>query len=116
MEYTWPAKSSHPLCFCAIITEESADLDSIEAVANEVLTMNMPSTPKELQSLTEDIRKRVESLSDVEVILQQSAGDIAKAEMLLDEAKKARYWVLHWSLSPVFYISVFEPDYRFQSV
>lgn len=60
-------------------------------MANEVLNMEMPSTPQQLQSLTEDIRERVESLSDVEVILQQSAGDIARAEMLLEEAKKARY-------------------------
>lgn len=73
------------------LLEDSADLDSIEAVANEVLNMEMPSTPQQLQALTEDIRERVESLSDVEVILQQSAGDIARAEVLLEEAKKARY-------------------------
>lgn len=80
-----------PLCHFCPSVEDSADLDSIEAVANEVLNMEMPSTPEQLQALTEDIRERVESLSDVEVILQQSAGDIARAEMLLEEAKKARY-------------------------
>uniref|UniRef100_A0A674IU84 Laminin subunit beta 1 n=1 Tax=Terrapene triunguis TaxID=2587831 RepID=A0A674IU84_9SAUR len=77
-----------PCCICAIV-EDSADLDSIEAVANEVLKMKMPGSPQQLQTLTEDIRERVESLSDVEIILQQSAGDIARAEMLLDEANKA---------------------------
>ncbi|XP_039103134.1 laminin subunit beta-1 [Hyaena hyaena] len=71
------------------LTQDSADLDSIEAVANEVLKMEMPSTPEQLQNLTEDIRERVESLSQVEVILQQSAADIARAEMLLEEAKRA---------------------------
>ncbi|XP_048195748.1 laminin subunit beta-1 isoform X1 [Perognathus longimembris pacificus] len=71
------------------LTEDGADLDSIEAVANEVLKMEMPSTPEQLQSLTEDIRERVESLSQVEVILQQSAADIARAETLLEEAKRA---------------------------
>uniref|UniRef100_A0A8C7EI73 Laminin subunit beta-1 n=1 Tax=Nothoprocta perdicaria TaxID=30464 RepID=A0A8C7EI73_NOTPE len=76
------------------LMQDSADLDSIEAVANEVLSMEMPSTPQQLQALTEEIRERVESLSDVEVILQQSAGDIARAEMLLEEAKKARYTAL----------------------
>ena len=74
-----------------LLTEDSADLDSIEAVANEVLKMEMPSTPQQLQNLTEDIRERVESLSQVEVILQQSAADIARAEMLLEEAQRARY-------------------------
>lgn len=78
------------LCFL-LLTEDSADLDSIEAVANEVLKMEMPSTPQQLQNLTEDIRERVESLSQVEVILQQSAADIARAEILLEAAQKARY-------------------------
>uniref|UniRef100_A0A8B9SV28 Laminin subunit beta-1 n=1 Tax=Anas platyrhynchos TaxID=8839 RepID=A0A8B9SV28_ANAPL len=64
------------------LMQDSADLDSIEAVANEVLNMEMPSTPQQLQALTEDIRER------------QSAGDIARAEMLLEEAKKARYVTL----------------------
>lgn len=49
------------------LTQDSADLDSIEAVANEVLKMEMPSTPQQLQNLTEDIRERVESLSQVEL-------------------------------------------------
>uniref|UniRef100_A0A8C9FZH7 Laminin subunit beta-1 n=1 Tax=Pavo cristatus TaxID=9049 RepID=A0A8C9FZH7_PAVCR len=87
-ELTAGSFDSH-LCHFCLSVEDSADLDSIEAVANEVLNMEMPSTPEQLQALTEDIRERVESLSDVEVILQQSAGDIARAEMLLEEAKKA---------------------------
>lgn len=78
-----------------LFTEDSADLDSIEAVANEVLKMEMPSTPQQLQNLTEDIRERVETLSQVEVILQQSAADIARAELLLEEAKRARYLDMH---------------------
>lgn len=92
---TWQFKAfTHIFVMCVHLVEDSADLDSIEAVANEVLNMEMPSTPQQLQALTEDIRERVESLSDVEVILQQSAGDIARAEMLLEEAKKARYTTL----------------------
>ncbi|XP_028601604.2 laminin subunit beta-1 [Podarcis muralis] len=71
------------------LMKDSADLDSIEAVANEVLNMEMPSTPEQLQTLADNIRERVESLSDVETVLQQSAGDIARAKTLLDEAKKA---------------------------
>ncbi|XP_039210424.1 laminin subunit beta-1 [Crotalus tigris] len=71
------------------LTKEGADLDSIEAVANEVLNLEMPSTPEQLQTLADSIRDRVESLSDVETVLQQSAGDIARAKALLDEAKKA---------------------------
>lgn len=92
---TWQREAfTHIFVICVHLLEDSADLDSIEAVANEVLNMEMPSTPQQLQALTEDIRERVESLSDVEVILQQSAGDIARAEMLLEEAKRARYVAL----------------------
>lgn len=89
-ETWWGKLLLYIFIICVHLLEDSADLDSIEAVANEVLNMEMPSTPQQLQALTEDIRERVESLSDVEVILQQSAGDIARAEMLLEEAKKAR--------------------------
>lgn len=71
------------------LMQDGADLDSIEAVANEVLKMEMPTTPEQLQALTEDIRERVQSLSGVETILQQSAGDIARAESLLEEAKES---------------------------
>ncbi|KAJ8269151.1 hypothetical protein COCON_G00117580 [Conger conger] len=71
------------------LTQDGADLESIEAVANEVLEMQMPTTPAQLQNLTEEIRERVGSLSDVEVILNQSAADIQRAENLLDQARKA---------------------------
>uniref|UniRef100_A0A4W4F2M8 Laminin subunit beta-2 n=1 Tax=Electrophorus electricus TaxID=8005 RepID=A0A4W4F2M8_ELEEL len=72
------------------LTQEGADLESIEAVANEVLQMQMPTTPAQLQNLTAEIRERVGSLSDVENILNQSADDIHRAESLLEQARKAR--------------------------
>uniref|UniRef100_A0A8B9LY97 Laminin, beta 1a n=1 Tax=Astyanax mexicanus TaxID=7994 RepID=A0A8B9LY97_ASTMX len=72
------------------LTQEGADLESIEAVANEVLQMQMPTTPAQLQNLTDEIRERVNSLSDVEDILNQSATDIHRAEDLLEQAQKAR--------------------------
>ncbi|XP_039617053.1 laminin subunit beta-1a [Polypterus senegalus] len=71
------------------LTQDGADLESIEAVANEVLKMQMPTTPEQLKMLTDEIQERVESLSDVEDILNQSADDIHRAESLLAEAKKA---------------------------
>lgn len=59
-------------------------------MANEVLQMQMPTTPAQLQNLTAEIRERVGSLTDVEDILNQSADDILKAESLLEQARKAR--------------------------
>lgn len=72
------------------ISEDAADLESIELVANEVLAMQMPTTPEQLQNLTDEIRQKVEELGGVESILQQSAGDIQRAEELLEEARRAR--------------------------
>ncbi|XP_054475867.1 laminin subunit beta-1a [Anoplopoma fimbria] len=71
------------------LTQDAADLESIELVANEVLAMQMPTTPAQLQNLTEDIRQKVGELGHVENILLQSAADIQRAENLLDQARQA---------------------------
>ncbi|MEQ2246738.1 Laminin subunit beta-1, partial [Ilyodon furcidens] len=71
------------------LTQDAADLESIELVANEVLAMQMPTTPAQLQNLTDEIRQKVGELGHVEAILQQSADDIQRAETLLDQARQA---------------------------
>lgn len=81
-------KTDHETCF--LFSEDAADLESVELVANEVLQMQMPTTPAQLQNLTEEIRQKVGELGDVESILQQSTDDIQKAENLLDQARQAR--------------------------
>ncbi|XP_041851949.1 laminin subunit beta-1a [Melanotaenia boesemani] len=70
------------------LTQDAADLESIELVANQVLAMQMPTTPTQLQNLTDEIRQKVGELGHVETILQQSADDILKAENLLDQARQ----------------------------
>lgn len=73
-----------------LLSEDAADLESVELVANEVLAMQMPTTPAQLQNLTDEIRQKVGELGGVEAILQQSADDIRRAETLLDHARRAR--------------------------
>ena len=74
-----------------VVLEDSADLQSIELVANEVLAMQMPTTPAQLQNLTEEIRQKVGELGTVENILEQSTADIQRAEDLLERARTARW-------------------------
>lgn len=62
----------------------------IEAVANEVLALEMPASTEKLKELTNEIREKVGTLTTVESILSQSAEDIKTAEALLRQAKDAR--------------------------
>lgn len=71
------------------LTQDAADLESVELVANEVLAMQMPTTPAQMQNLTNEIRQKVGELGHVETILQQSADDIQRAETLLEQARRA---------------------------
>lgn len=73
------------------ITEEGADPDSIETVANQVLELSIPASPEQIRHLADEIKERVRSLSNVDAILEQTQDDVRKAEKLLTEAKKAKY-------------------------
>lgn len=62
----------------------------IEAVANEVLALEMPTSTEKLKELTKEIKEKVGALTSVEAILSQSAQDVQAAEALLQQAKTAR--------------------------
>lgn len=62
----------------------------IEAVANEVLALEMPTSAEKLHELTREIKEKVGDLTSVEAILSQSVQDVRDAEALLKEAMSAR--------------------------
>lgn len=73
-----------------LLTEEGADPDSIEAVANQVLQLSIPASPLQIKHLADEIKDRVHSLSNVDAILQKTQEDVRQAEKLLLDAKRAR--------------------------
>ncbi|XP_044206819.1 laminin subunit beta-2 isoform X1 [Thunnus albacares] len=73
------------------LTQEGADPDSIEAVANRVLELSIPASPLQIRHLADEIKERVRSLSNVDAILAKTQDDVRKAEQLLLDAKRARH-------------------------
>lgn len=70
--------------------DERANVSVIEAVANEVLALEMPTSVEKLNELTDEIKEKVSALTSVDTILTQSAEDVSAAEVLLKEAMAAR--------------------------
>ncbi|XP_074861711.1 laminin subunit beta-2 isoform X2 [Carettochelys insculpta] len=72
------------------LSQEGADPESIEAVAERVLELSIPASPDQIRHLAEEIKERVSSLADVDAILERTAGAVRQAEQLLQGAHRAR--------------------------
>ncbi|XP_048346182.1 laminin subunit beta-1-like isoform X1 [Sphaerodactylus townsendi] len=72
------------------LAEEGADPESIELVAQQVLDISLPISPTEIGSLLQEIRNTISQLDGVDVILNSTVGDLARARDLLAEAEQAK--------------------------
>ncbi|XP_051911890.1 laminin subunit beta-1-like isoform X1 [Hippocampus zosterae] len=72
-----------------LLMNDKANASVIEAVASEVLALDMPTSTEKLQELTREIKEKVMALTNVENILIQSADDMKAAKELLKQAEAA---------------------------
>ncbi|XP_053338679.1 laminin subunit beta-1 [Clarias gariepinus] len=68
------------------LTEEGADPESIEIVAQQVLAITLPVNRTLVDSIILEIKESLTNLSDVDKVFNYSAEQLAKAKELLDRA------------------------------
>uniref|UniRef100_A0A667ZMI4 Laminin, beta 2-like n=1 Tax=Myripristis murdjan TaxID=586833 RepID=A0A667ZMI4_9TELE len=72
------------------LTEEGADPESIEKVAQHVLSITLPVNRTSMDKLVKQIKESLSNLTDVEGIFNQTSQQLSKARDLLDRAKDAK--------------------------
>uniref|UniRef100_A0A667ZZH8 Laminin subunit beta-1 n=1 Tax=Myripristis murdjan TaxID=586833 RepID=A0A667ZZH8_9TELE len=70
--------------------EEGADPESIEKVAQHVLSITLPVNRTSMDKLVKQIKESLSNLTDVEGIFNQTSQQLSKARDLLDRAKDAK--------------------------
>ncbi|MEQ2257760.1 hypothetical protein ILYODFUR_038047 [Ilyodon furcidens] len=71
------------------LTEEGADPESIQKVAQQVLEIKLPFNRTTLDKMTMQIKDSIYNLSNVQGIVNQTSHLIRNAEELLNKAKEA---------------------------
>ncbi|KAG7472317.1 hypothetical protein MATL_G00107440 [Megalops atlanticus] len=72
------------------LTEEGADPESIEKVAQQVLAISLPVNSSVLARLVQEIRDSIANLTDVESIFNSTSVQLSKAKELLQKAQDAK--------------------------
>lgn len=70
--------------------EEGGDPESIEKVAQQVLSITLPVNRTMIEQLIMQIKDSLSNLTNVEGIINQTSQYINKAKELLDNAKDAK--------------------------
>ncbi|XP_071783632.2 laminin subunit beta-1 isoform X1 [Centroberyx gerrardi] len=72
------------------LTEEGADPESIEKVALQVLSINLPVNRTSLDKVVKEIKDSLSNLTNIEGVFNQTSQQLGKAKDLLDRAKDAK--------------------------
>ncbi|XP_062872107.1 laminin subunit beta-1 [Trichomycterus rosablanca] len=72
------------------LTEEGADPESIEKVAQEVLAITLPVNQTVVDRMVQEIKNNIANLADVDTIYNHTSKQMAKAKELLDRANDAK--------------------------
>lgn len=70
--------------------EEGADPESIEKVAQEVLSITLPLNRTVLDKMIAQIKESLSNISNIEGIVNQTTLHTTKVKELLDAAKEAK--------------------------
>ncbi|XP_064012973.1 laminin subunit beta-2-like isoform X3 [Pogoniulus pusillus] len=74
----------------AFLAEEGADPGSIELVAQQVLNISLPSSPRRIQELMQEMRESISQLEGVDAVLKSTEQGLAVARGLLTQGQNAR--------------------------
>ncbi|XP_062924347.1 laminin subunit beta-1 isoform X1 [Mobula hypostoma] len=72
------------------LNEEGADPESIELVANMVLSISIPATPLDLQKIMQQIRDMLGRVTDVDAVLNSTMKNLKVAQKLSERAEKVK--------------------------
>ncbi|XP_041860156.1 laminin subunit beta-1 [Melanotaenia boesemani] len=72
------------------LIEDGADPESIEKVAQQVLSIRLPLNRASLDKMIVEIKDRLANLTSIEGVVNETSQHIRKAKELLEEAKNAK--------------------------
>lgn len=78
------------LLHCVLCTEEGADPESIEKVAQQVLAISLPVNRTTLDSMVQQIKDNINNLTDVEGVFNHTSQQLQQVKELLNRAKDAK--------------------------
>lgn len=69
-----------------LFSEEGADPESIEKVAQQVLAITLPVNRTVLENIVQKIKGSITNLTDMDGVFNYTTEELAKAKELLDRA------------------------------